>query len=172
MCQILDLPSRKAPLSPYTCDSLEAMFRFYFFFCFDIYILCPLNTGIWTQHKCVFKFLVLTLSVPFLYGKHKVSLVESSLSQEVMGELHYVGHIELAVIRRPEIPKCVMQKCCPLSLLNISNGFLFFFHLPPTLVLPQDELHLEEIDRGDLNSQLSLEQGNYTWKEFFNRHTN
>ncbi|KAM7339621.1 hypothetical protein ACRRTK_000236 [Alexandromys fortis] len=26
-------------------------------------------------------------------------------------------------------------------------------------VLPQDELHLEEIDRGDLNSQLSLEQG-------------
>ncbi|XP_041505507.1 nuclear autoantigen Sp-100-like [Microtus oregoni] len=26
-------------------------------------------------------------------------------------------------------------------------------------VLPHDELHLEEIDRGDLNSQLSLEQG-------------
>nr|XP_048314923.1 nuclear autoantigen Sp-100-like isoform X2 [Myodes glareolus] len=51
-----------------------------------------------------------------------------------------------------------MQECCLLSLLEISNGFLFFFPLPPISVLLPKELWSRDIDRRDPNSQLSLEQ--------------
>lgn len=95
-------------------------------------------------------------------GSINSPLWESSLSQDILGELCDVGHIEYEVMARLETPKCVMQKCCLLSLLKISDGFLLFFPLPPTSVLPQKKLWSEEIDRRYLNSQLSVEQGNYT----------
>ena len=98
-------------------------------------------------------------------GSINSSLWESSLSQDMLGELCDVGHIEYGVMARLEVPICVMQKCCLLSLLRISNGFLLFFPLPPISVLPHNELWSEEIDRRYLNSQLSVEQGNYTWRE-------
>ena len=98
-------------------------------------------------------------------GSTNSPLWETSLSQDVLGELCDLGHIEYEVMARLEVPICVMQKCCLLSLLRISNGFLLFFPLPHTSVLPQNKFWFEEIDRRDQNSQLSVEQGNYTWRE-------
>lgn len=98
-------------------------------------------------------------------GSINSPLWESSLSQDMLGEHCDVGHIEYEVMARLEVPICVMQKCCPLSLLRISNGFLLLFPLPPTSVLPQNKFWSKEIDRRDRNSQLSVEQGNYTWRE-------
>lgn len=136
------------------------------FFSLDIYLPCPLSTGRGTQFiVCLLHFYSWPWVSPFCMESIKSPLGESSLSQNMMDELCHVGLIKLRVIEGLEIPKCVIWKCCPLSLLEISNGFLLFFPLPPTSV-SQNKLCFHGSDRGSPNSQLCLEQGNYNWRKF------